>query len=204
MTFVLNALRRIELKPVSRLALMSIAATLAMGALGVFVVRPAFGYIEQAFAADNPHIAAEASRLAARIERNKQREREATLKVLPKVCTPGEPQCPNTLIAKNIDIDVLAYAVGKIETNNCNVDRGSALLNNCHGFKVKGKFIAFETQEESYAYFKKLWLTKYCDCLPTPHLAKKYSGSDGILWRQNVIAVYHQQLALKNSVSLSQ
>lgn len=111
------------------------------------------------------------------------------------LCEQGRKEfCPKQKIkAKYVDIDKLAYAVAIAETGDCTASRGSALLNNCHGFKVKGQFLAFDTKEESYDYFKKMWLKNYGDRFPTSYDARRYTAGTGERWLNVVTTVYHKK-----------
>ncbi len=91
------------------------------------------------------------------------------------------------------DLDKLSMAVAMTETHNCRdkVPGGSALYNNCHGFRKNGKFMRFNTIEESHAYFKQLWARSY-KSYPNLRLAKIYSGNDNPTnWLKNVNYYYN-------------
>lgn len=90
-----------------------------------------------------------------------------------------------------LDLDKLSIAVAMTETHNCHDTVGSALYNNCHGFKRNGRFIHFETTAASHAYFKQLWAKSY-KIFPTYRLAQKYSGNDRPTgWLRNVTYYYN-------------
>ncbi len=91
------------------------------------------------------------------------------------------------------DLDKLSMAVAMTETHNCKdkVKGGSALYNNCHGFRKNGKFMRFNSIEESHAYFKQLWARSY-KSYPNLRLAKIYSGNDNPTnWLKNVNYYYN-------------
>ncbi len=91
-----------------------------------------------------------------------------------------------------VDLDKLSMAVAMTETHNCQDDRGSALYNNCHGFRKNGKFMHFNTTAESHAYFKQLWAKSYGGGFPTYRLAQIYSGNDHpTTWLKNVKYYYN-------------
>jgi len=105
---------------------------------------------------------------------------------------PPEPQKPK-IIAKNVDIERLAYAVAIAETSNCTAGTGKS-RNNCHGIKFKkGGFRVFESPEHSYDEFMAMWLRVYGDRFPTLADAKRYSGSEGTHWLRTVTIAYNQK-----------
>ena len=85
-------------------------------------------------------------------------------------------------------------AVAMTETHNCNEKRGSSLVNNCHGFKSKGKFISFTTTAQSHEYFKKLWVKGYGGTFPTYRTARIYSGNDKPTIWLNSVRYYYNNL----------
>ncbi len=91
-----------------------------------------------------------------------------TCGVLPTPTTPTATPAPSTF-----DLDKLAKAVAIHETGNCTAKRGAALYKNCHGFRVSGKFLRFNSTDESYAKFKKLWMKDYQQ-FPNLRLATAY------------------------------
>ncbi len=133
------------------------------------------------------------------IEREHRKEQlqlhETANEIRNALCEQGKKEyCPKEDIkGKYVDLDKLAYAVAMAETGDCTASRGSALLNNCHGFKVKGKFLAFKTKEESYEYFKKMWLRNYGDRFPTSYDARRYTAGTGERWLNVVTTVYNKQ-----------
>lgn len=92
----------------------------------------------------------------------------------------------------SVDLDKLSMAVAMTETHNCQDDVGSALYNNCHGFRKNGKFMHFSTPAQSHAYFKQLWANSYGGVFPTYRLAQIYSGNDRpTSWLKNVTYYYN-------------
>lgn len=93
------------------------------------------------------------------------------------------------------DLDKLAKAVARHETCSCTCGN-SASRNNCFGIMAwkngKRYFKAFETKEDSYADFKRIWSTYY-KRFPDLALAKRYSGNDKPnAWLSNVTTFYNQ------------
>ncbi len=104
---------------------------------------------------------------------------------------------PNRSIqpVKGFDLDKLAHAVARHETNNCQAKAGSALVRNCFGIRVrvKGKpqFKRYARKEDSYADFKRIWSTYY-KRFPDTKLAVRYSGNDRPQeWLGNVTKFYN-------------
>ncbi len=98
---------------------------------------------------------------------------------------------PSTALSNALNLDKLSMAVAMHETHNCQDKTGSALLNNCHGFKKKGQFMKFNSPSESHAYFKQLWAKSY-KRFPDLYLAKIYSGNDRAeTWLKNVTYYYY-------------
>lgn len=100
---------------------------------------------------------------------------------------------PQKVTVKNLsyDLDKLSIAVAMTETHNCRDKVGSALYNNCHGFRKNGKFMRFNNTSESHAYFKQLWARSY-KSYPNMTLAKIYSGNDNpVNWLKNVNYYYN-------------
>lgn len=123
----------------------------------------------------------------------------APAKTKPAKVTPAKTT-PKTTTKKQVSVrpvtvnlDKLSIAVAMQETHNCKDTRGSALLNNCHGFRKKGKFMSFSTQAESHEYFKQLWVRSYGGGFPTYRLAQIYSGNDRPdNWLKNVTYYYNK------------
>lgn len=114
---------------------------------------------------------------------------------LPPVAPIVEKQAQPEVQSLDYDLDKLSWAVAMHETHNCadKVKGGAALYNNCHGFRKKGKFMRFNSPEESHAYFKKLWAKSY-KSFPDLRLARIYSGNDNPTnWLKNVNYYYNLQ-----------
>lgn len=75
---------------------------------------------------------------------------------------------------ETVDLDKLAKAVAVHETGDCTAKVGSALYNNCHGFRRSGRFLRFKNKQESYEYFEDLWTRNYGGGMPTAALATAY------------------------------
>lgn len=125
----------------------------------------------------------------------------ATAKTTPPKATPAKTTVKTTTQKQStakvkpvtVNLDKLSLAVAMQETHNCKDTRGSALLNNCHGFRKNGKFMSFSTQAESHAYFKQLWARSYGGGFPTYRLAQIYSGNDRPdNWLKNVTYYYNK------------
>lgn len=98
------------------------------------------------------------------------------------------------------DLDKLAYAVAMQETKDCTLGN-SAERNNCfwimtwkRGFR---EYKRFETKEDSYKDFKRIWTTKwYIEWnwgLPTIEDAIVYSWNDRAkIWLNNVLYFYNK------------
>lgn len=108
-------------------------------------------------------------------------------------------------VAENtVDLDKLAYAVGRHETGNCTIAGSYGVMyNNCVGLKNGSiapcpkiginRMCIYDTPEQSYEAFKKVWAQGYGMRLPTIADAQAYSGSDrGDSWRNNVLKFYNQ------------
>ena len=104
-----------------------------------------------------------------------------------------------SLKTHELDLDKLAYSVARHETWNCTI-WNSATRNNCFGIMTwkRGfrEFKTYETQEDSYIDFKRIWTTKWYiewnGGLPTYADAKKYSWNDRARdWLNNVLHFYH-------------
>jgi hypothetical protein len=108
---------------------------------------------------------------------------------------PTEVKAKVELQAKNVDLEKLAHAVAVAETGDCTKGTGVS-KNNCHGIFgcANGKCGPrhFESKEQSYEEFQKLWITKYGDRFPTIKDARKYTASDGERWLNTVRVVYER------------
>ena len=94
------------------------------------------------------------------------------------------------------DLDKLAKAVARHETGSCTIGNSALVHNNCFGVREcsGGRcygFKTYDTIEDSYEEFKRLWRDKYGK-FPNSYLAKRYSGSDRAdHWLANVTSVYN-------------
>lgn len=112
---------------------------------------------------------------------------------LPKPTHDDTSPDSNRVVSKGVDLDKLAKAVARHETNGCT--KGSAKYNNCFGIMEwpngKRRFKRYATKEESYDHFKKIWAKSYGG-MPTLAKAKKYSGNDkSTAWLNNVTKFYN-------------
>lgn len=97
-------------------------------------------------------------------------------------------------------MDKLAKAVAMQETHDCTKGYG-AMYNNCFGIK-KGsivpcktglkKMCIFDSKEEAYIAFKKIWQQGYGGEFPTIEEAKIWSGGTGQNWLKNVSHFYNK------------
>lgn len=127
-----------------------------------------------------------------------------TLSLKPKT---DEPKTTNTAAENNVqsspapskadstafDVGRLCRAIAEHETHNCRDGGNSVAVNNCHGFRVAGKFLPFKSKADSYAKCEKLWMSgAYSGGLPTMKDAKKWSGNDRAqTWQKNVTHFYY-------------
>ena len=117
------------------------------------------------------------------------------IKTLVKSNDQQTPVSSTSKVTSKFSVAQLCRAIAEHETHNCR-DTGpgtSASLNNCHGFRVNGKFLSFQTKAQSYAKCEKLWMTKtYSGGMPTLADAKTYSGNDRAqTWLKNVTHFYY-------------
>jgi len=102
-------------------------------------------------------------------------------------------------MAKSVDMDKLSYCVAIAETGDCTAGMGIT-KNNCFGIMVfpatgrTGKW--YNTKEESYADFKRIWnksYVKFSDTgFPTYAMAKTWTGDDDTqTWLNNVTNCYN-------------
>ena len=99
----------------------------------------------------------------------------------------GLPINQNTYgTSSNVDIDKLAYAVAMAETGDCTKGYGLQ-YNNCFGLKNgsivpcetgANRMCIFESKEEAYEAFKKVWLEGYGERFPTTADADAWTGKD--------------------------
>jgi hypothetical protein len=102
------------------------------------------------------------------------------------------------VVEGGVDLDRLARAVARHESNSCTSNIAKKYLN-CHGIKKgntypckagKNNMCIFSSHEESYKAFKIIW-AKWYKTLPTRAQAEIYSGRDNsIAWRKNVLHFY--------------
>lgn len=115
-----------------------------------------------------------------------------TCGVLPE---PTPPKAATPSAATSYDLDKLAKAVARHETGGCTLGSGRT-HNNAFGIMQwkngKRSFKRYETCEQSYEDFKRIW-TAYYGRFPDLALAKKYSGNDRPnQWLSNVTAFYNE------------
>lgn len=120
--------------------------------------------------------------------------------------TPGEIDTPRIVYigrelqrlppSPGLNINKLAYCVAKAETQNCTTGMGIT-KNNCHGLMTwergfrEGKW--YNTIEESYEDFKRLWMRSY-KTFPTYQMADKYTGGDQTqIWLNTVTNCYYEK-----------
>jgi len=102
---------------------------------------------------------------------------------------------PSSQASEALDLDKLAYAVAMAETKDCTT--GTGKYNNCHGimaWDAQGNRYPrrFNSKEESYEYFKKLWVKNYGG-FPTISQAVSYVGNDSPgTWLYNVTYYYNK------------
>lgn len=98
------------------------------------------------------------------------------------------------------DLDKLAYAIAMAETKDCTLWYGKE-YNNCFGIKRwntvlceniwRNSMCIFETKQQSYEAFKKIWTTHY-KSYPTYNLASIWTWNDSpIEWLNNVNFYYY-------------
>lgn len=93
-----------------------------------------------------------------------------------------------------LDLDKLAYAVAVAETGNCTKGSGVS-KKNCFGIMEwpngKRQLKTYNSTEESYADFKRIWSEKYGGGFPTYYMAQKWTGNHNPdVWLSNVKAAY--------------
>jgi len=100
---------------------------------------------------------------------------------------------PSKAVSTAFDVSRLCRAIAEHETHNCRDGGNSVAVNNCHGFRVAGKFLPFKDKADSYAKCERLWMSgAYSGGLPTLADAKKYSGNDrATTWQKNVTHFYY-------------
>ena len=95
----------------------------------------------------------------------------------------------------SFDLDKLAYAVAMAETQNCTTGCGIS-KNNCFGIMTWDRGFreckAFDTPEDSYADFKRIWSSYYSGGYPTWNDHLKWVGYDSPNWRANVHHYFYE------------
>lgn len=89
---------------------------------------------------------------------------------------------------KALDYDRLAYAVAMTETANCTKGVGKS-LSNCFGIRSGKGYKRYNSPEESYADFKRIW-KKYYKRYPDMKLARKYCPPNAAKWLKTVNYYY--------------
>lgn len=94
-----------------------------------------------------------------------------------------------------VDIDRLAVAVAHAETSNCS--KGVAVThNNCFGIRRGGKFVKYQSKEESFEDFRRTWQTYYVT-FPTLKMADIWTGGDKPReWLNIVTSKYNESPAI--------
>jgi hypothetical protein len=92
------------------------------------------------------------------------------------------------------DLDCIAYAVAIAETGDCTQGAGIS-NNNCFGIMHWPNGIrqlkTYNSKEESYADFRKIW-TQYYGGFPTYKMAVKWTGNDNPhTWLSNVTKAHN-------------
>lgn len=99
---------------------------------------------------------------------------------------------PSKANSTAFDVSKLCRAIAEHETHNCRDGGNSVAVNNCHGFRVAGKFLPFKSKADSYSKCEALWMKAYSGGLPTLADAKKWSGNDRAqTWQKNVTHFYY-------------
>jgi len=95
------------------------------------------------------------------------------------------------VLSGDFSLDRLARAVARHETANCTTGIGPQ-TNNCFGIRdfTTDWFKFYDTPEDSYKDFKRIWSTYYKG-FPTVKMAEKWSGKDRVdAWMCNVEKFY--------------
>lgn len=107
-----------------------------------------------------------------------------------------------TSITNNVDLDKLSRAVGWAETHDCQLGYGK-MFNNCVGLKNgsiapcskigQNNMCIYDTPEDSYKAFRKVWSLGYGSRFPTYKDAQIYTGNDRPeSWLSNVSVKYYE------------
>lgn len=100
-----------------------------------------------------------------------------------------------------VDIDKLAYAVSEAETSNCRVGYGIQ-YNNCFGIKGgsivkcktgRNRMCIFNSKEESFDAFKKIWSKGYGGRYPTLLDAEYWTGKDNARDWLRIVNYYYNK-----------
>ena len=96
-------------------------------------------------------------------------------------------KCVEEVVVEGEEIDRIAYAASVAETSNCTEGKGIS-NNNCFGIKNggiapcvsmdAGRFCIYETTEQSFDAFKKIWVEGYGGGYPTTNMAAVWTGND--------------------------
>ena len=95
-----------------------------------------------------------------------------------------------------VDLDKLAYAIAWAETHDCELGYGEMYFN-CFGIKNgsiapcdkigNNNMCVYNSKEESYAAFTKIWSEGYGGSFPTYYAAQVWTGNDSPdTWLNNV------------------
>ena len=109
----------------------------------------------------------------------------------------GHGSAPNSNVVSEAgpaDLERLAYAVSVAETANCTKGSGVS-KNNCFGIMEwpngERQLKWYNTTQESFDDFKRVWLRGYGGRFPTLADAKKWTGNDrSKIWLQTVKEKY--------------
>jgi hypothetical protein len=109
---------------------------------------------------------------------------EDTKRLSPKMLWECEEE---EVVVEGEEIDRIAYAVAMAETHNCTKGYGEE-YNNCFGMKNgsiapceeigRNRMCIYESTEDSYAAFKKVWVEGYGGGYPTTNMAAVWTGND--------------------------
>lgn len=120
--------------------------------------------------------------------------------VIKPVIKPVETNIP---VTREFDLDKYAKAVARHETASCTKWYWKE-YNNCFWMKNwriapckkigRNRMCIYETQEESYEAFKKVWKEWYWNKFPSYRAVQIYSGNDRAnIWLANVTKFYEEQ-----------
>lgn len=147
----------------------------------------------------------ERTRIIREISRLQRGDSEKSISLLPEAQadeltdqTTAEPE-QTFQKPKELDLDKLAHAVSMAETAGCTAGYGVE-YNNCFGIKNgntapckrigRNRMCIYESKEESFVAFKKIWSTWYKE-FPDRALASKWTGADRVdTWLRSVQQYY--------------